>query len=498
MRPQQPFLDLWRLVLEAKSPLSIANGRADLVDDVLLAATPAGLPYIPATALAGVLRHAWHEQEGAAAAEDLFGAKASKDADLQAGQASRFECSHAHIHDARNRVVSDLLAEVSLDDPILGPLVNQLPVKRQRVRINAQGAAADTGHFDRSVVPSGHRFSVELRIWSESTEVAQQAKKQLQALLYSPALRVGGLTRSGLGQLSVQQCAHRHIDLRNPKDLAFYLDRPTQLDDIKGLQVQKPPASSEPNTPWATLKLNLQAEGALRVGQGYTAYTEHGKTKLPHALPYTEVAVQWPAEKGLAQLQPRIVIPGTSIKGAVAHRLAFHDRRLRGAWASAEAVKNALKDHPQATPGLAQWLGRIKISDTDTDAASQAGGLIFEDIVIAPPSTKQVGHRTHNSIDRFTGGVRDGLLFTEEYLFRVSLPTRLHLTLAACRRTDAHAWDALRLTLSDLVSGRLAIGADSAGGLGYLQGSYPENEFEALRTAAVAQRARFTKEDNAV
>lgn len=496
MRPQHPFLDLWRLVLEAKTPLSIANGRADLVDDVLLATTPAGLPYIPATALAGVLRHALREQEGegtgAAAADDLFGARASQDT----GQASRFKCSHAHIHDARNRVVSDLLAEVSPDDPILVPLVHQLPVKRQRVRINAHGAAADTGHFERSVVPAGHRFSVELRIWSDSIEAAQQAKKQLQALLDSPALRVGGLTRSGLGQLSVQQCAHRHIDLRNPKELAFYLDRPTQLNDTKGLQVQKLPASNAPNSPWATFKLNLQAEGALRVGQGYTAWTKHGEAKLPHALPYTEVAVLWPSAKGeKAVLEPRIVIPGTALKGAVAHRLAFHDRRLRGAWASAQAVKDALQDHPPATPGLSQWLGSIKASDID--APSQAGGLIFEDIVIATPGDREVGHRTHNSIDRFTGGVRDGLLFTEEYLFRVSLPTRLHLTRAGCWRADAHAWEALRLTLSDLVSGRLAIGADSAGGLGYLQGSYPANDFETLRAAAL-HGAHSTQKDSAV
>ena len=483
MRFQQPFLDLWRLVLEAQSPLSIASGRSDLVDDVVLTTTPAGLPYIPATALAGVLRHALHAQEGPGAANALFGAMAGRDTERDAGQASRLECSHAHIHDARNRVVSDLLAEIPANDPILGPLVNELPVKRQRVRINAHGAAADTGHFDRSVVPAGHRFSVELRVWSASAEAAEQAHKQLQALLFSPALRVGGLTRSGLGQLGVQQCAHRRVDLRNAKELAFYLERPQCLDDTKGLQLQPLPASGASDTPWATLQFDLQAEGALRVGQGYTAYSDAGKDKLPHALLYNEVAVHWPDRKEPAELKSRIVIPGTAIKGAIAHRLAFHDQRLRGAWASAERVKDSLKDHPQATLGVTQWLGCIKSSGAET--GSQAGGLIFEDIIIAPPGARQIGHRTHNSIDRFTGGVREGLLFTEEYLFSVKLPLRLHMTLDACRRADVHAWEALRLTLDDLARGRLAIGADSASGLGYLQGRYPTDDFEALRAAAV-------------
>jgi hypothetical protein len=45
-------------------------------------------------------------------------------------------------------------------------------------------------------------------------------------------------------------------------------------------------------------------------------------------------------------------------------------------------------------------------------------------------------------------------------------------------RLDSIAWQALRLTLDDLVQGRLALGADSSSGLGYLQGRYDSQLFD--------------------
>lgn len=483
MRTDHSCVDVWRLVLEARSPLSIASGKAELVDDVVLALTPAGLPYIPGTALAGVLRHALQ-----AHVQDELGVNRAKEevadvfgyAQSDNGRASRFECTHAHIHDSHDRVVSDVLAEVSPNEPILGPLVHRLPTKRQRVRINAHGAAADTGHFDRTVVPAGHRFSVELRLWSVNAQAAETARNWLEGLLSSPALSVGGLTRSGLGRLKVVRGVYRRLDLRNARELGVFLDRPAALDQTRGLHPWK---AAIAKSPWATLPLDLRAEGALRVGQGNHPLSQHGqKIKAADDMPYVEPCVVWESPpKG--QLTQRVVIPATAIKGAVAHRLAFHDRRHRGEWATPDSVRTALAEHAPKPTGVAAWLGTIK----GEQGASYAGGLMFEDITLPLPSvpSRQVGHRTHNSIDRFTGSVRDGLLFTEEYLFRVPLPTELHLSQAARRRADAPAWQALRDTLEDLVQGRLAIGADSASGLGYLEGDYSREKLEALRQAAL-------------
>ncbi len=495
MRPQLPILDLWRLTVEAVSPLSIASGSADLVDDVVLARTPAGLPYLPGTALAGVLRHALvgvlqaeHAdlKKAKADAAALFGHAVQGNAS-STGQASRFECSHGHILDASGRLVSDLLAAVDPTDPILGPLVHRLPVKRRRVRLSALGGAEDGGHFDRTVVPAGHRFCVELRIWSASDSEATSAREQLDRLLQSPALRVGGLTRSGLGQLQVLQGRaswHRRYDLRVPADLSAYTALPRQLQASEGLNAWAPFGVAAPH--WATLPLAMTADAGLRVGQGDRALSTQGQRgKLADDMPYVEERVVWP-ERASAHLQACVVIPATALKGAMAHRLAFHDRRRRGDWASADKVKQACAEHAAKTPGQGQWLGDIKRTGAAGKGA-RAGLLMFDDIVLPLPSASEVGYRTHNSVDRFTGGVRDGILFSEEYLFRPRLETRLHLWRHLLERVDEPAWCALRDTLDDLLNGRLAVGADSASGMGFLQGDQVADtlqRFDQLKTEA--------------
>ena len=47
---------LARLVIEAKTPLAIGSGEKDIISDALVATDVNGLPYIPGTAIAGVVR----------------------------------------------------------------------------------------------------------------------------------------------------------------------------------------------------------------------------------------------------------------------------------------------------------------------------------------------------------------------------------------------------------------------------------------------------------
>ena len=47
-----------RIVLEAKTPLVIGSGNKDIYTDATIAKDVNGLPYIPGTSIAGVVRHA--------------------------------------------------------------------------------------------------------------------------------------------------------------------------------------------------------------------------------------------------------------------------------------------------------------------------------------------------------------------------------------------------------------------------------------------------------
>ena len=47
---------LARFVIEAKTPLAVGSGEKDIITDALVATDVNGLPYIPGTAIAGVVR----------------------------------------------------------------------------------------------------------------------------------------------------------------------------------------------------------------------------------------------------------------------------------------------------------------------------------------------------------------------------------------------------------------------------------------------------------
>lgn len=83
----------------------------------------------------------------------------------------------------------------------------------------------------------------------------------------------------------------------------------------------------------------------------------------------------------------------------------------------------------------------------------------------------------HNAIDRFTGGVRDRLLFGEDLLWRTPIRVSVLVNTRAGEGEDVVELErglaGLRLALNDLLEGRLALGAGSGKGHGYFLGAEP-------------------------
>jgi hypothetical protein len=111
------------------------------------------------------------------------------------------------------------------------------------------------------------------------------------------------------------------------------------------------------------------------------------------------------------------------------------------------------------------------------EPTGQAGRVFIDDVAI-PLASVQVGKLMHNAIDRFTGGVRERLLFGEDLLWRTPVKVRV---LIDTRTAKAQARDdlnrglaALRRAVDDLASGRLALGANAGRGHGYFAGTRPE------------------------
>ena len=444
---------LARLVLEAETALSISTGNPDGVFDTALVRDANGLPAIPGTSLAGVLRHLWTDLHGEAEAEELFGFQKGGD-----GAPSRVQVSWGALLDSWGHPAEGLLLgeeEKRLEDELYAAVLDQAdnPVLRDRVCLTPRGAAAHEGKFDRSVLPAGHRFAVEVRLWSADEDDPRWDK--LLALFAHPLLRLGGGTRAGLGAMRLVSCHRRSFQLAGGRDARALAQLGPGLADTGGLT----PHSPRPFETAGILRgaLILQARGPWRIGQGNVSLRPN-EPKVADLLPKTEECITWEDGRGRRRLR-QCLFPASSLKGALAHRMDFHDRRFHGEWAGESPVEDT------RTATVEALLGAVKDQD-----GGRAGALYLDDAWVAV-SPERVGRLVHNAIDRFTGGVRNRVLFEEETLHggEIRIPLTLHLERIPeeCREAVRRA---LKATLDDLCQGRLALGSRITIGNGVFQG----------------------------
>jgi CRISPR/Cas system CSM-associated protein Csm3 (group 7 of RAMP superfamily) len=178
--------------------------------------------------------------------------------------------------------------------------------------------------------------------------------------------------------------------------------------------------------------------------------------------------VQWVNGQGEVKPQRDILIPATSLKGVLSHRMSYHARRHAGQW-------NGPQSHETPAPEVCALFGELK---DEPEARGWAGCLYLDDAYMNPNHEKNT-RLMHNSIDRFTGGVQQHRLFDEQNLYLGQFTVRLILDLARLQKVAAHRQislhnlqKAFKDTLTDLCEGRLALGARSTSGNGFLQGTF--------------------------
>ncbi|MHB1798138.1 RAMP superfamily CRISPR-associated protein [Metallibacterium scheffleri] len=459
----ESVLLLARVKLEAVTPLSISTGQPDNVFDTALVRDANGLPAIPGTALAGVLRHLWLGRHGEASADALFGHQTGSE-----GAPSRVAVSWGHLCDSQGRVADGLLlgdaAKRLTSDPLFATALAQVdaPVFRNRVRLTHRGAAADTGKFDRAVLPAGNRFIVELRLWSGAGHDDTEFDRLL-SLLAHPGLRVGGATRAGLGRLKTVDIAIARLDMEQAADRARLKNLSRDLNDWRGLAAYTPTPRPAEQADWLRGTLRLEPRGAWRIGQGDAPPS--GAEKPADLLPVVESRIDWAAGAG-GYTPAMLLVPASSIKGALAHRMAFHARRLSDTWRAAAETAHDLDEKPGAVVDL---FGEAKngASADDDEGFGKAGCLYIDDAFVSVSEVK-LAQLMHNAIDRFTGGVRDRVLYDEEVVLGGVIEIELALDTQRLRSADTRA--ALHLAIRDLCEGRLALGSRSTTGNGFFCG----------------------------
>ena len=461
---------LARIVVEAATPLAVHSGEKEVQTDAVVIRDVNGLPYIPGSSIAGVIRHAWKESGNDV--DNLFGfqksTKNEQDEKALKGIGSRIIFSEARILNSEGKVADGLQI---VNDSLLNCYA-ELPV-RQHVRINHRGTAADMGKFDEQVVFAGTRFCFEMEMLGHKDE--KETFEQLLAILYQSTFRLGGGSRKGFGKIEVIEIKYDELEIKD----SYYLEKSSDLEGCKDWyrQTLPKPENSE-------VKIHcymLRPENFFLFGSGF------GDDDADMT-PVKEQKVSWKDGPGhLANYE--YLIPATSVKGALAHRTAFHYNRIDNFFADGKT-----KEEIEAHTGTNNEAVRILFGceGDENGEGKQRGNVLISDMFINNAQNKVFNHV---AIDRFTEGAIDGALFAEKAAYWHSddendYPLTLEILIdeknikKAIKKHDENSekkisyenvCNAFNAALADLCEGRLPLGGSVNRGHGIFNGKKVSN-----------------------
>ena len=446
------YRQLARIILETETPLAIGSGNKDIKTDSVVAKDINELPYIPTTTLAGLIRHSLPEE----LQEYWMGFQKKKD-----GEGSRIMLSEGKILSADGNPIDGL----NLVKDKITQLCRELPI-RQHVRINQQGTAVKNGKFDEEIVPKGVRFCFEIELMAEKDKPGIMGT--ILSIIQSDGFRIGSGSRSGFGKIKVVDILRRDLDLCVPDELTLYLGKSSSLaKEWKGYRPYTPSATKESDCILYTLK--LRPVDFMFFGSGF------GDERSDMTFVREPVVTSWDrGEATVEELERVILIPASSVKGALAHRTAYHYNRLERVFADKKTAEELEKNTGKENKAVKTLFG----SEGDRKGKNkQRGNILFSDIIEEQKVPLEKKVLNHVKIDRSTGGAVDGALFSEEVLYAPEKIFNLELMLrkTAVDEKDGKIVKAFEAALTDLCRGYLPLGGGVNRGNGTFKGKLNKN-----------------------
>jgi CRISPR/Cas system CMR subunit Cmr4 (Cas7 group RAMP superfamily) len=435
-----------RFILEAETPLFVGSGQSSLLKDALVQKDCNGFPMINGTSLAGVLRHSFASDNWT---NDLFGYS-----DGNEGSGSLLKVSSAYMMLGETQV-----SEGILEKPNAGLLnrFNDLPVRRH-VRITDKGVAADKGLFDNEIVYKGTRFIFELELKGtpDDTKHWDSIINQVRGLNF----RIGSGTRNGYGSLKVVYYYNKSFNLTIKKEFDAYLNFSPSLNTK--LEWKKPEIVKADNAAITTYSLKLKPDSFFIFSEGFGDDEADNRPLEEEIITYKNDVVIF---------EKQTVIPASSIKGAIAHRLAYHYNRMTGQFADNDAGKTGIENE-----AVAALFGKAGQDSSGKVIESQAGVVYLNDFYFSDKEVRNDKIFNHLAIDRFTGGGMDGALFSEKVSDLQG--NDFNFSVAVKYTDNGLILESLESALSDICKGLLPLGGMTTKGHGVFTGSLYKNGIE--------------------
>ncbi len=411
-------------VLRLASAALIGCGVSEMTDiDVIRDVD--GVPYIPASAIAGVLRHLTAELMDEPIHTSIWGTLGSK----ISGQADSRQ-SAVTLHDLVPCDAKKITTQI-----------------RDAIRLDPKtGLVADTAKFDHEVIEHGADFIFRMQVrYSASVPQVEAAGflACIHALLVSSEVHVGARTTNGLGRLeysnSGQPVISHYATGTSPRDrLDWLLRKPRPLPNQEMQSIMD--MASE-----RTRSGKVRISARFKVRRSMIVRSYPGDPEMPDAVQFKSGS--------------DYIIPGSSLKGAIRARATRIARHLS-------------HDDTVAARYIDRLFGTIEGAK---DGKARRGRIRVQEILLDGLAPEL---QTRIKTDRFTGGTIEGALFDSMPLFvkKDDNGKMLQITMDIEKAGDDDI-GLMLLVLKDLWTGMVALGGEKNVGRGALEGIGAEIRF---------------------
>ncbi|MCD7862203.1 MAG: RAMP superfamily CRISPR-associated protein [Lachnospiraceae bacterium] len=345
-------IDKYVVQLVCLEPLHVGGASGDS-SEVLIHPTDQ-IPFLQASGICGALRSCCVKICGQEKTNELFGTH-------EDDQESRIRFSDGKFENDES-LKMELRPRVKID-PVSGT-VSSGALKGAPNR--------ESGHkFDMEHVGAGAKFSFEICLYGAAQE-ENEVVLQCLSSLNEREVQFGGQKSNGCGYVKVSKVLHRRYDMKNATDRRLWRDESGLVQiDLPQLDASKHQIAYE-------IQVHATTESELLV-KGIAA-EDFGKNA--------------PKAENIQNANREYIIPGSSLKGSVRNRM--------------EMIA--------AYMGLDEGIvadGFGKASDGAQDGVT--GNLRFRDVIVrnGNDAGEMEFERTRIRIDKFTGGVINGALFSE-------------------------------------------------------------------------------------
>lgn len=423
------------ITLELQSPLCIASGLENSYSDTQVRRDFNNLPVIPGTSLKGLIKSLASKE-----AKEYLG----KDAD-NGNLGSSLVVSDALLVNSQGKIHTQIDNSV-FEDHLLKQY--QILPNREHVRINHLGVAEDQGKFTNAIVHSGSRFQLQLKL--EASKAIDTVWEEMLNLLYTADFLIGSQVTNGLGRVKPITVTQRKFNLKQPEDLKAFIEL-TPYAAIHGEEF----IPTATKTAFTLHEEFMFTTDAIHTGAGYG----DDEVNMANVI---EKVIHWKSNHEGAKAEDQYIIPGASIKGVLRHR-TFYYLCLAYNWATESA---SLSDYAKQQETAQAQLETLFGSASENEDG-HIGNVIIEDVCIPETAIAETIFQ-HNSIDRFTGGTLDKMLFSEK-VYAINEPVSLKIWLQPKENIAPETLEAFKKAIADLKNGQLALGGNTTNGNGFLK-----------------------------